>query len=301
MKKVFGLIVLTAIFVLNGCKEIGPPIVLQAPPVVKGSKQSGLISDSTYIETSIPAADSKRVMMEEFSGQNCPNCPTGHAAVEQIIANNSGKISAATLHTNFFAPQSNPIAPVDFRTTFATDIINTYGAGAVGIPCAMIDRVFVGGTTNSTAILTPSTWSSYVATELTKTSYVNMVLSSNWDAAASQDSLTVALHFTSTVTADSLNLSLMITEDNIVAGQDSAGIILPNHVHNHILRTMITPSTGIKIAPSKVAGRVVIYKFRSDVIDITKWKLSNLKVIAFVHKQNSGVYDIVQVAEKTVQ
>ncbi len=301
MKKGFGLIVLAAIIVLNGCKEIGPPIVLKAPPIVKGSKQSGLIADSNYIETSIPTADAKRVMMEEFSGQNCPNCPMGHIAVDQIIAANSGKISAATLHSAFFAPQSDPIAPVDFRTTFATDIINTYGAGAVGIPCAMIDRVFVGGTTNSTAILTPSTWSSFVATELAKTSYVNIVLNSSWDASASQDSVTVALHFTSASTADSLNLSLMITEDNIVAGQDSMGITLPNHRHNHILRTMITPSTGIKITPSKVAGRVVLYKFRSTVIDITKWNLSNLKVIAFVHKQNSGVYDIMQVAESKVQ
>ncbi len=301
MKKVFGFIFLAAIFVFDGCKEIGPPIVLQAPPpVVKGSKLSGLIFDSTYIETSIPAADAKRVMMEEFSGQQCPNCPMGHIAVDQIIAANTGKVSAATLHTSFFAPQSDPIAPVDFRTTFATDIINDYGAGVIGIPCAMIDRVLFSAQ-SSTAILTPSTWSSFVTTELAKTSYVNIVLNSSWDAVASQDSVTVALHFTSAITADSLNLSLMITEDNIVAPQDSQGITLPNHIHNHILRTMITPSTGIKISASKVAGRVVLYKFRSTVIDITKWQLSNLKVIAFVHKQNSGVYDIVQVAEAKVQ
>ncbi len=299
MKKVFGSIVLAAIFVLNGCKEIGPPIVLQAPPVVKGTKPSGLISDSTYIETSIPAADVKRVMIEEFSGQHCPNCPKGHEAVDQLIATNPGLISSATLHTSFFSPQSDPIAPVDFRTSFSTDIINDYGAGAIGIPCAMMDRVLFSGQ-SSTALLSPTSWSGFVATELAKTSYVNIKLNSFWDAPINQDSVTVELHFTS-ASSDNINLSLMLTEDNIIAGQDSTGIILPNYTHNRILRTMLTPSTGINITPSKVAGRVVIYKFRSDVIDTSKWKLNNLKLIAFVHKQNIGVYDIIQVSEKKVQ
>ena len=304
MKKIFGCLIfgISSILFFNGCKEIGPPIILNAPPKApQGTKPVGLLKDSSYVETTIPTADAKRVMIEEFSGQHCPNCPTGHAAVQQIIATNPGKVSAATLHTNIFAPQSDPIYPVDFRTTFATDILNTYGAGGVGIPCAMIDRTLFSGQT-SLPILTPSTWANYVTQELTKTSYVNIVLNSNWNAAINQDSITVELHFTANASADSLNFSLMITEDSIIAGQeDPSNNIVPNYVHNDILRTMVTGSSGMKIAATKTPGRVVIYKFWTQIIDATKWNVDKLKVIAFVHKQNTSNYEIVQAAEKKLK
>ncbi|MEY2828858.1 MAG: hypothetical protein RIQ33_716 [Bacteroidota bacterium] len=296
--KLFVVLVLcVAAFGFNACTEIGPPIDLtpETPPVV-GAKKSGLISDTTYTETTIPAADVKHILMEEFSGQKCTNCPSGKYAIKQIMAANLGKISSVTLHTNVFAPLSDPIAPVDFRTSFATEISNNYGNG-IGIPCAMVNRVLFSGQT-ARAMTTPSTWAGFVTSELSKTSYVNIKLNSIWDETIMQDSVSVELHFANAAPVnDSINLTVMLIEDKIEAPQDSSGIEVEHYEHENILRTMLTNSSGVQIKGAKTAGNVKRYEFRTDVIDAKKWNINNLKLVAFVNKQNAGNYEVIQVAE----
>jgi hypothetical protein len=303
MKKIFSIILMLSIasFGFNGCTEIGPPINLtpETPPVV-GAKKSGLIYDTSFVETTIPAADAKRILIEEFSGQKCTNCPTGKYAVKQIMASNLGKISSVTLHTNVFAPLSDPIAPVDFRTSFATEISNNYGNG-IGIPCAMVNRVLFGGQ-SARAMTTPSTWAGFVTSELVKTSYVNIKLNSIWDETIMQDSVSIELHFANAAPAnDSINLTLMLIEDKIEAPQDSSGIEVEHYEHENILRTMLTTSSGIQIKGAKTQGTVKRYAFRTEVINATKWNVNNLKIVAFVNMQNAGNYEVLQVAEVKIK
>ena len=56
-------------FFMNGCKEIGPAIDFTRP--VEGEY------DTSYTISSIPAADPKKVFVEEYTGVECPNCPDG--------------------------------------------------------------------------------------------------------------------------------------------------------------------------------------------------------------------------------
>lgn len=302
MKNIFSKLCLPfiAILIVTSCKEIGPPINLTPDASIPvGAKKSGLIQDTLFTESVIQTPDVKRIFIEEFSGQNCPNCPKGKTAVKQIISSNVGLVSAVTLHTIAFAPQSDPIGNVDFRTQSATDISNIYGNG-VGIPCAMVNRVLFSGQ-SARAMTTPSTWSGYVTNELTKSSYVNIKLQSFWDATINQDSIKVELHFTGNASADSLSLSLLLIEDKIEAPQDSMGIEVEKYEHENILRAMVTTSSGLEIKGAKTAGNVKVYQFRTEVIDGAKWNINNMKIIAFVHKQNTNNKDIVQVAETVIK
>ncbi|MFM2225875.1 MAG: hypothetical protein RJA07_2077 [Bacteroidota bacterium] len=290
----FYLVIATALFI-TACTEIGPPINLTPDaPTPIGAKKSGLIKDTMYVETTIPAPDAKRVLIEEFSGQSCTNCPNGHQAIEQIKLT-TNKVSAATIHfiDNSFS-QSLPIAPFDFRTATGTTI-STSLDGITGIPAARFDRTMFGG---AYTFSTPASWITYVNQQIAKTSYVNIELASIWDAIIHQDSVAIKIHFTGNATADTLGVSIYITEDSIVAPQVlPSGTTDLNYVHNNIFRTMLTPLSGIEIKGNKTAGNVKLYQLRSDVIDVTKWNIDKLKIIAFVHKQNSGNKEIVQVAE----
>ncbi|MFM2049421.1 MAG: hypothetical protein RI955_1969 [Bacteroidota bacterium] len=292
-------LVIAASLLIVACTEIGPPINLTPDtPTPVGAKKSGLIKDTSYVETSIPTADAKRVLIEEFSGQSCTNCPNGHQAIEQIKSTNN-KVSAATIHfiDNSFS-QSLPIAPFDFRTALGTTISSSLD-GITGIPAARFDRASFGG---AYTFSTPASWVTYVNQETAKTSYVNIELASIWDATIHQDSVAVKIHFTGNASADTLGVSIFITEDSIVAPQ-----ILPtgstdlNYVHNNIFRTLLTASSGIEIKGNKTVGNVKLYQLRSEVIDITKWNIDKLKIIAFVHKQNSGNKEVIQVVEKKLK
>ena len=289
-----SLILISASFVL-GCTEVGPPINLTPEePTPIGAKKDGLINDSSYVESTIPAADPKRILIEEFSGQSCSNCPNGHVAIEQIKTSNS-RVSATTIHfiDNTF-PQSLPIAPFDFRTESGTLISKDLdGVGTTGIPAARIDRVmFSGAYTQST----PSSWVTYVNQEMTKSSSVNMEMISIWDDAIKQDSIALKVHFTSNNT-DTLALNLYLVEDGIVAPQLlPSGSTKTDYVHNNIFRGVVH-SSAIKIIGTKVAGNVKLYQLRTKAIDVTKWNIDNMKVIAFIYKENAGSHEVVQVTE----
>ncbi|MBD5358950.1 MAG: hypothetical protein HDR88_18490 [Bacteroides sp.] len=47
----------------------------------------------------LAVSTSKKVVIEEFTGQACPNCPLGHAALEWIEQDFPGKVIPLTIHT----------------------------------------------------------------------------------------------------------------------------------------------------------------------------------------------------------
>jgi hypothetical protein len=292
--QIFILLLISATTIL-ACTEVGPPINLTPDvPTPIGAKKSGLISDSSYVETTIPVADPKRILIEEFSGQSCSNCPNGHVAIEQIKASNN-RVSATTIHfiDNTF-PQSLPIAPFDFRTESGTSISKDLdGVGATGIPAARIDRVMFSGTYTQS---TPSSWVTFVNQEMAKSTSVNLELLSIWDDAIKQDSIAVKIHFTSN-NSDTLALNLYLVEDDIVAPQLlPSGSTKTDYIHNNIFRELVHSSV-IKITGTKVAGNVKLYQLRTKVIDEAQWNINNMKIIAFVFKENAGSHEIVQVVE----
>lgn len=58
----------------------------------------------------LAVATNKKVVIEEYTGQGCPNCPLGHAALEWIEQDFPGKVIPLAIHTypgdNFSTPQA---------------------------------------------------------------------------------------------------------------------------------------------------------------------------------------------------
>src|SRR4051794_39448582 len=77
-------------FSLFSCQEEGPAINL------KGNENA--VADTTYIESTVPAAEAKNVMLEEFTGVRCPNCPAGHITIDQIKTANPGRVVSISYH-----------------------------------------------------------------------------------------------------------------------------------------------------------------------------------------------------------
>ena len=74
----------------HSCKEVGPDINLHG--------NQNAILDTTYIESPVATAEVKNVVIEEFTGVRCPNCPQGHVIIANIKAANPNRIVAVSLH-----------------------------------------------------------------------------------------------------------------------------------------------------------------------------------------------------------
>src|SRR5690348_14133339 len=75
---------------LYSCKEVGPDINLHG--------NQNALTDSTYVESPVQTPETKNVLIEEFTGVRCPNCPQGHVIIANIKAANPGRVVSVSLH-----------------------------------------------------------------------------------------------------------------------------------------------------------------------------------------------------------
>lgn len=260
---------------LISCCELPPPgLILQPPPVP--------IVDTCYLSLPAPAPDPKVVVLEEFTGVHCSNCPAAHVEVQNILANKPvEQVVAVAIHNSSLLAEPYPPPQPDFRTPEGIAISDLVGGGTM--PSGVIDRQDFDN--DGTPTETKNEWSSYIDTQLAETPVVNVDVSiKNYDPGTRLLIAHVKLHFLQTLT-DTLNISVMVTESDMVAWQLQANLTIDsNYVHNHVLRGMMTSHLGSLITCSTEAGRVIEKDFTITLG--AGWKPENCEVVAFVNEVN---------------
>ena len=116
MKK---LIYLSIILLLAACDKIDNPI-----PVVQGNT-AGLCTAPTFAPNTY---NKRNVLVEDFTGHYCNNCPGAAYSIDTIKANLGKQLIAVGIHvTEQFAGPKSAEAPkyqTDFRTEGGTEIKN---------------------------------------------------------------------------------------------------------------------------------------------------------------------------------
>jgi hypothetical protein len=277
---ILGLIAILAV----SCKEKGPLIDF-------GNTKS---EDTTYVVTP-PAVQPKKVLVEEFTGASCSNCPAARVQLANLAAQNPDKLAIMGIHIyNYVQSAPTKESKHDFRTQDGTDIGNDVYGSVSMMPSAGIDRMLGG---NGERLTLKGVWADLISTRLKVEPIVNIDLTSSFDEAGKKATVTVKVTYNKKTTGTQ-NISLAIIEDGIVDVQDSVQTIIHDYHFEHVLRDYITPISGVPFLqdkPEKEAGRV--YQ-RTFVYDVNKdWKPENCKLIAYVHNNAGNDKEVLQVAE----
>ena len=255
------------------------------------------ITDTTYVAAT-EAAQARNVLIEEFTGASCTNCPAGHDVVKNLIAANPDRIVALAYHTldggGIFQPidKKGVKSLYDFRTEEATQIGKNIYEGLQSIPTAGIDRAKVG----TSLLISRPQWASETNKRLLVAPMANMYLTSTYSAADKKVKVNVKVVYTSDVTSKN-SINLGVVESKIVDAQEFSDRIEVNYEHNHIFRKALTPYNGYPVLDSittKKAGRV--YEFNYVFTPDEKWNLDNCYVIAYVNN-TTGTKEILQAKE----
>ena len=278
---------LSVIVLFSACtKEIGPAIDF-----------SKVQAKDTFYMAPVENAQLKNVLIEEFTGVKCPNCPDGHNIVATIQNANPSRVIAIGYYP-FGQAQTEPLKDLtkaDFRIADATELSTLLG-GIQFLPIAAVDRKMFGG-----AILTARTlWSSNVQARLAVATPINMQLSVSYDDASREAIIKTTLKYTSALSTKH-NISLAIYENNLVDAQEYPTYIDSSYTFKHVLRDVITPVGGASVLDSltnKAAGLV----FEKTILYTlpAKWNPSNCKIVAFVHDA-AATKEVYQVIEKSVK
>jgi len=266
----FVLIVLT----FAACQEIGPDI---KPPSV----------DDSPLE---PTGEVLRnVLIEEFTGVQCVNCPQGAEVIEGLINTYDERLIAISIHAGFF---SNP-HPIESQLDLSTDTGEDLDAliGPVqAYPSAAINR----NSFNPGGKIYPfQTWAGYVEQELAVPSHVDIQIENSFNENSGELSTSVNIDFLKTFT-DDLSLSVVITENDIIEAQFGEMGWEEDYKHKHVLRAMLTNVAGNPI-PTQSAGTGVQENFTFNIPG--DWNVDNCKVVAFVHHTTPDLL-VLQVSEQ---
>jgi len=250
----------------------------------------------------------KKVLIEDFTGHLCPNCPDAARELDAIHDIYGDQIIGMALHVtkSFARPYPASQAPAfqyDFRTNWGDDWDAFYGISDAGLPRGMINRI---GYQDESHKLGKDEWATTVANELKKEIDFKIYISSD------ETSISITSEVQSNINAD-YNLVVCLAESNIINWQKDGGNNIEDYEHNHVLRTVLTDQT-LSNSTNYIAGQQIEETIPYDLAPLEQenidysantaemgngnsggWNANNMSVIAYIY--NTNTKEIVQVEE----
>lgn len=223
------------------------------------------------------------VLIEEFTGITCNNCPKAATEIKKLIAAFPNRVNAIAIHASNFAIPNPPDYPSDFRTNAGTFIYDE--ATPFGVPSGMLNRLDYNTASSAKPF---GSFADITAEILLKdTADIRVTAGSTVD---STNTSTLTVSFTNQKElVDGLDLYWMavVTENKIVAPQKMPDNTKnTSYEHSFVLRESYNGNFGEPLNHgSGLNTTTVVTKTLSVSPD---WDPKNCTVVAFVYDKNSG-------------
>jgi len=229
------------------------------------------------------SADIQRnVLLEDFTGQECVNCPRAHKVMEDIEALYGEHVIAVSVHGGQFGiPVSDSYVPYYVGLASPEGIEYNKAKGLDSWPAGEINRQ--GKTTEY------DKWSDAVRTWISKPAQASIEI----EATLKGSDIEIA----TSVVADcdyAGHLQVWIVENGIVAIQKDGDEYVMDYVHNNVLRAAVNglwgePVTCRKGVRMDFSHRIALRNSNTEV-----WNPDNLGVVVFLYN-DSGVAQAMRV------
>lgn len=228
--------------------------------------------DERYID--VPPAEARRtVLLEDFTGQGCSNCPAAHRKIEELEAQYGDRLVAVSIHAGTFGVPADNKRYTGLMQPEGQVFNDRYGISEY--PQGVVDG---RGPMNS------DQWAKAVYDAVEQTTPLTISLSAALDGAE----IAIDCEVESTAALDG-NLSLWIIESGIVARQeDEERGRIPDYVHNNVFRACANGVDGQGVSLNSGVPLTVSCRIPLRATETETWKPENLAVVAFV-KKGSGV------------
>ncbi|MBQ2122770.1 MAG: Omp28 family outer membrane lipoprotein [Bacteroidaceae bacterium] len=217
-----------------------------------------------------PTAIQKNILIEDFTGMRCINCPNAADEIQALSNYYEGRIVSVAIHPKIG----------DFHGPLATELATTYAEhyGIESLPKGMVDRQ---------APEDFDKWSTTVYQRASaEVSSVNIVANTHFAELTRE--LTIDLNLTAEIEANA-DLQVWLTESNIISFQSMPnGSINANYTHNHVLRDAVNGTWGEAVELSNEATQLT-YTYSVP----EEWNAQHMAVVAFV-SNDDGVLQVIE-------
>ena len=292
MKKYLTL--LSAILIVTSCD------IVEEPYLTDGTINPIDTTTNAYV---------KKVLVEDFTGHLCPNCPDAARELEAIHDVYGNQIIGMAIHVSktFARPYHSSQAPsfqYDFRTEWGHNWDNFYGISKMGLPRGMVNRI--GYPDNHK--LGKNEWADAVSNELNKDVDFGISISSN----PVDSTISIVSEVQNDINSE-YNLVVCLTESNIINWQKDGQENVEDYQHNHVLRTVLIDKP-LSNSTNYVAGQHIEETINYNLTDLEEdnvfysentaemgngnaggWNKENMKIVAYIYNKNTK--EVVQVEE----
>lgn len=249
-------------------------ILLAASSVLSSCDEKDL--DQRYEEMT-EIVPQRNVLLEEFTGQMCPNCPKAHQAVSGFKQQYGEHLIAVSIHAGSFAIENQDYPQLALQRPEGNIYANKWGIEAY--PSAMINR--------RQGPLGVNAWLNPLRAELLRTTPLTMNASARYHEADGTIQITVDMESTADITG---KLQLWVTESNIVAVQQDGTELITEYIHNHVFQACVNGTWGEDIQiPVSTPVRKTCEIAKQDY-----WKKADLAIVAFVYNERDGVIQVTE-------
>ncbi|MCR5555484.1 MAG: Omp28 family outer membrane lipoprotein [Bacteroidales bacterium] len=278
MKKIIILSLLT-IFVFASCDKIEKPYRIEEEVIDN-------VDTPDFPELDLDHVIHK-ILIEEYTGHRCFNCPKGHKVLNNIKSIMGDTVVLLAIHaTSLSEPDTiNTDCNIGYHINdYRTEAGNNYAEQFVtgGIPAAVFNRTEINGIYAQNA---PDSWAEIV-NEIERTP-ADLAIQIIPVFNKKQDTVFIFVKTTllNTMNAN-MNLCVLLSESGIVSPQRNSdptiGTIpdICEYTHNHMLRENISPILGSAIRISAAEeSQLNVYALPVS----SKWIISHCDIVAFVY------------------
>lgn len=246
------------------------------------------------------------VYVEDFTGNNCSNCPDAAKRVKAIEEKYPGRIVTVAIHSGtdgFVAPKKG-YSKYDFRSKDGNSIAAMLGASG-NLPEGAIDRLVHG---EETGVISQrrTLWESYADSRIDKKTPLGVYIE---EIELTEDTLVVQVmvaYHQDVSEGSSHYISTYLTENGIIDNQyDIIEGDIKDYEHNHVFRTALGTFSGDLMEGSYPRGKIYKWTYRTGIkkdkegeLYKTGWNSEKLDVVVLVHEKNNDDFKVIQAAKK---
>jgi hypothetical protein len=276
--RTFLIIASLYVFLFTSCDKIKAPYAL--------AKHGNIVDTLMDLDTAIQV---KRVLLEDYTGHTCQNCPAAAAIAHNQEAIYNGKLIVLAVHAGYYAIPGTGEFAIDFRTA-AGEQWNT-DFQIVAYPSGMVDRKQFNGK----QVLGSAEWVTDISSVVNQASSMIMIMNNSYDSTSRTVKSFVYSKFNQTVPG-TYNITVCVTEDNIISAQDSSNAIIHDYNFRDVLRGTVNGIYGEVLTTSVDPSLTYFGKFSISIN--SAWVAKNCWILAFVSK--SDTKEIIQVVRQRV-
>ncbi|MEI6455307.1 MAG: Omp28-related outer membrane protein [bacterium] len=251
---------------------------------------------SPYAEVRPSGGDttSRAVLLEDYTGHKCVNCPLAAIMAHDLEKLYSGQVFVVAVHATYFAtPDPSGDYTADYRTEAGTEWASFYEIESA--PNGLVNRSFFAG---KNIYMSPKLWGGAIeaAVELPKAAI--MKINTSWDEGTRTLTSVIDTRFLMQMEG-AFSLVACILEDSIVSPQQNKDTlagpvpVIKDYVFMNMLRGTMKGPWGEQLTPAvdlnKVYRKEYTYQLPAD------WNKTHCWVLAFIYDDlNREIYHVVK-------